>query len=1076
MKKLISVLLCFMILVSSFMPLGIFADTEVTEGVCGDALTWRYDSAINILTISGEGAMYDYTYSIRPEYEIYKSEIETVIIEDGVTGIGEYAFYEFDYLEDAIIGNSVEHIGRYAFAYTNANYVDIPVSVRYIGPGAFPVSDWVMLDLKYHGTEEQWLKVDLDFDIYDLSYTIIRIVSENIRRGVCGDSLLWRFDGNTGIFEVTGSGAMYGYSLYVADIPWFDISNDITAVVIDDRVTKIGNNAFFSCENIKDVYYYGSADEWENVSIGYENDDLLNARRHYFCGKNEGVCGEDLKWSYDRETYTLSFEGVGEMYDYDSLNPAPWSECILYIKSIKVSDTVTSIGDYAFYDIRQAQSVELGASVKSIGKGAFGECTRLRKISLPSSLEKIDEDAFSGCSSVDAYITDLEAWCGIEFSSLSATPMFSGGKLYLNGEELTDLYIPDSVTVIKPYAFCCIDSLRTAVVGEGVTEIGHHGFASCSSLATVELGNGLKVLGNAVFEDCPSLTAIELPDGLESIGEGVFRLCFELNEINIPDSVKVIGCDVVFDTAYYDDSSNWENGFLYLGKHLIAAECGISGAYSVKEGTLTIADEVFFGYGDITELYIPDSVINIGKNCFKDCPDVVILTDTKNTYAAGYATENGIKYRILCDHIFTHYVSNNDATCVNDGTMTAYCDKACGVSDTVTEPGTATGIHNYGDWTVSIKPTYLTEGEETRSCNNCKAFETRDFGKFTLTVTVDLRTIHINCAEHIKDLRYARGVYTKPSEIKNAAGNVAISHDIVQKKTEDGVFTYEMSSSGHFTVWIRMTDGTEHILPFDIPEITPSVVSNGVTITILNLYNVKDLFIAKGEHQEYRDIKENGFIFWVGAAKLAGRSKFSYTVAEQGVHTVLIRYNDGRQDVFHETLSVDEPVFTANGMQVTVSDLSDVKVIRTAYGEWNSVKELKSSGSARSFTANADIRGEDSYTVQYREEGRVTVIVEYNNGYKAFFHCDVVKKVAGIMLNGNEVTITGIRDAKVIRYALGEYTTAAQIKRVPNARYINCNDFGSETDSITLPFKPGIYTVCVEFDEGSYSYHTITVE
>lgn len=1037
-----------MILVTVVFCLGVSA--EENTGSCGEDVIWSFDAASGTLTVSGEGNMYDYTYTERPGYEAYMSEIGKVVVEDGVTSIGEYAFYEYEALEYAVIGDSVEHIGRDAFGYTYVTYVDIPISVEYIGPGAFPASDWTIVTLKYQGNEEQWLEVELDLNNYELGYTVINIVSENVYRGACGDDLFWRLDKDTGVFEISGSGDMYNYSLYIMDMPWYGLERYVTKLVVGDNVTRLGKDAFFGFPNmtevvigssvesigyeafhncpVSDVYYRGTPDEWSKIDIEAYNYCLSYATMHYYYGETEGICGDDLRWSFDFDTYTLSIVGTGDMYDYDSSAPAPWLEYILYIKTIKISDTVTSIGDYAFYDIWQAESVELGASVESIGKCAFEECTYLRKISFPPALKSIGEGAFRKCESVDSYITDLEAWCGIELADISSTPMFSGGKLYLNGEELTELYIPDSVTVIKPYAFCCVDGLKTVVMGEGVTEIGHHAFASCPDLAEVKLSGGLRVIGNAVFEDCPSLSAIELPEGLESIGEGVFQLCFELVDINIPDSVRSIGCDVVFDTAYYDDVSNWEDGFLYIGRHLIAIDYVISGAQRVKEGTLTIADEVFYGYDKITELYIPDSVIAIGKNSFKDCPDdFVIACNSSESYAYRYAEANGISCSIVCRHLFADYVSNNDATCVTDGTTTAYCEKGCGASDTIADPGSATGIHIYGDWSMTKEPAYLTAGEEIRVCKSCDAFESRELDALTLEISVNNYVFTLNCAEDIRQLCYVPGIYNTANEVRNAEACTVLSESEISEHIENRCFAYEVPEAARYTLLVVMSDGAEYIFQPDMTRITPYVTGDGLTVTLHGLCDVKDFFIAKGEYHSYRDMKKGGYIFSAGALKIGDRHDYSYVVYEKGIHTVFIRYFDGSTAVFHTVLTADEPIFTGDGMLLTLSNLNDVKIIRTAYGKWNTASELKRADKI----CNYQTKVTDPFTITFGEEGVYTVIVEYHNGYKKVYHYQAKRSVPCCEVNGNIVT---------------------------------------------FKLTSGVYTFCTEYPDGSYRLFAVNIE
>ncbi len=341
-------------------------------------------------------------------------------------------------------------------------------------------------------------------------------------------------------------------------------------------------------------------------------------------------------------------------------------------------------------------------------------------------------------------------------------------------------------------------------------------------------------------------------------------------------------------------------------------------------------------------------------------------------------------------------------------------------------------------------------------------------------VTVDNYTVKVTEADSIRDMRYAPGIYNTTSEIKAAEGNVALSEKIVADHTADGIFTYEMPKGGYYTLWIRMKDGTNYIKPLDVTHFTPYVSAYGVKITVHNLYDVKDVFIAKGEYSSYREIKDNGYIVSVSASKIGTKHDYTYTVYDPGVHTVLIRYNDGTQKLFHETLTVDEPVFIENGLQLIISNLPDVKVIRTAYGEWNTVKELKATDTIRNFSSKTAIKGKDPYTIQYRTEGRVTIIVEYNNGYVKVYHYDVHKKVPVVTQDDDSVTFTELDGLLNIRYAKGEYTDASQIKNAPGSIKIKPNEITDGSHTLTL--DPGVYTFCVQYDDESYNYYVITVE
>ena len=290
-----------------------------------------------------------------------------------------------------------------------------------------------------------------------------------------------------------------------------------------------------------------------------------------------------------------------------------------------------------------------GLSVTSIGVAAFMNCG-LTSITIPDSVTGIGNSAFYNCDSLKGvYITDLKAWCIINFGGPYSNPLHHARNLYLNGQLVTELVIPDCVTSIGNYAFwnCtsltsitipdsvtsigdeafywCV-SLTSVTIGNGVTSIGYLAFYNCYSLTSVTIGNGVTSIGDRAFEDCSSLTSIIIPNSVSSIGWYAFRSCDRLTSITIQESVTSIGDGAFSSTAYYYDESNWVNDVLYIGNHLIEAQDTLSGAYSVKNGTKTIADEAFHDCVSLTSVTIGKGVTSIGDSAFAYCSSLTSIT------------------------------------------------------------------------------------------------------------------------------------------------------------------------------------------------------------------------------------------------------------------------------------------------------------------------------------------------------------------------------------------------------------------------------------------------------------------
>ena len=184
---------------------------------------------------------------------------------------------------------------------------------------------------------------------------------------------------------------------------------------------------------------------------------------------------------------------------------------------------------------------------------------------------------------------------------------------------LTSVAIGNSVTSIGGASFADCISLTSITIPDSVASIGDYAFAACRSLTSITIPDSVASIGAYAFVNCSSLTSITIPDSVASIGANAFVNCSSLTSIIIPDSVASIGDRAFYNTAYYNDENNWENGVLYIGKHLIKAKTDLSGTYTIKDGTLTIANSAFSGCISLTNITIPDSVTSIGDEAFSGC-------------------------------------------------------------------------------------------------------------------------------------------------------------------------------------------------------------------------------------------------------------------------------------------------------------------------------------------------------------------------------------------------------------------------------------------------------------------------
>ena len=154
-------------------------------------------------------------------------------------------------------------------------------------------------------------------------------------------------------------------------------------------------------------------------------------------------------------------------------------------------------------------------------KYAFSNCDNLVSVFIPESMKTIGGSAFSNCDNLTAVnISSLLSWCNLAFANSSANPLSCAKSLYLNGELLTELVVPEGVTEISDYLFSCCTSLTSVTIPEGVTNIGVLSFKDCIGLTTLIIGPDVKRFGGQVgrranpFKGCVALESLTVMGGV----------------------------------------------------------------------------------------------------------------------------------------------------------------------------------------------------------------------------------------------------------------------------------------------------------------------------------------------------------------------------------------------------------------------------------------------------------------------------------------------------------------------------------------------------------------------------------
>lgn len=336
-------------------------------------------------------------------------------------------------------------------------------------------------------------------------------------------------------------------------------------------------------------------------------------------------------------------------------------------------------------------------------------------------------------------------------------------------------------------------------------------------------------------------------------------------------------------------------------------------------------------------------------------------------------------------------------------------------------------------------------------------------------VSADGLKVTVSGLEDVYTIRVIDGHYDVPVEVRNHPDTVNYGQSVIRRAES---YTFTWPNPGEITVVVQYQDVTKYLFNLTLKEKhNPSVTAQGTSVTVKGIEEARDIFIAKGHYESYRQVNENKLVR-ITESKLIGASEYTYPVKEGGEHTVAVRYLDGSVVIRHVTVEVTEPIFTQNGLRLKIENLEGVRVIRTAYGEHTTASAIKTAEGARAFTA-ADLNNTDEYTIQYRENGKVSVAVSYHNGYTAVKSFNIAKYVPTFTQEGNRVSFGQLEGLKVLRYAKGEYTTSREIKEAEGSVALTPAHIADGKISVELGH--GVYTFSVQYEDESYNYFRVRV-
>lgn len=475
------------------------------------------------------------------------SALKNVEIPNAVTQLGSSAFSSCSALETVKLGSRLETIGSYAFSYCSAlTSITIPQSVTFIGESAFEYCSSLTKVFIGEGgwatdicTNENAVHVSTLAALARISFgNYSANPLYRLRRLCVNGELVTELVIPEGVTSV-GSYAFSGLDA-------------ATSVTIPASVTAIGEGAFFDCYNVESVYI-SNLKAW----CEFEGNPLQNGYQAKLYLNGEIISGDVVIPEGTISIGNFAFYGCNQitsvtipnsvtkigMYAFRgcgaleamtigegvrSIGDCAFQYCYGLTGTLKIPDSVTELGSEAF-DSCGITGLSIGKGLYRISNGAFCNCDNLTSVVIPETVTNIENRVFSSCDGLrtvtmgsnvtkvgtaafDAsriekvYITDLEAWCKIDFALPSqyvggrySNPLGNGADLYLNGELVTEVVFPEGLTRVEAMVFEGCTSLETLIIPEGVTYIGSAAFQNCPNLALVSVPESVLYLDGSAF-------------------------------------------------------------------------------------------------------------------------------------------------------------------------------------------------------------------------------------------------------------------------------------------------------------------------------------------------------------------------------------------------------------------------------------------------------------------------------------------------------------------------------------------------------------------------------------------------
>ena len=454
--------------------------------------------------------------------------------------------------------------------------------------------------------------------------------------------------------KVTSDGVEYIVTK-ITDQAFYNCGS-LTSVTIPGSVNSIGNYAFSECYGLTSVHI-SDLKAWCEIKFAdYSSNPLSYAQHLYMNGEEikELIIPSDVTFISDNAFNNCSaLTSVTIPNSVISIGKSAFNKCnsltVVHISDLEAwckisfSEGASNPLYYAkhlYLNGEEVNDLIIPNSVTSIGSSAFSGCISLTSVTIPSSVITIGKYAFEGCTNLTSvHISDIGAWCRIKFpddlfsvlNQSSSNPLYYAKHLYLNGEEVKDLVIPDGVTYIGSSAFCGCEYLTSVTIPNSVTYIGEYAFYNCNDLTSVFISNlsaWCEILfynyssnplfyAKQLYLDGEEVKDLVIPNGVTSIRQNAFLNCSSLSSCTIPNTVTTIDDDA-FNSCSGLSSINLPNSVISIGEHAFS-ECSNLSSLTIGSGVELINSEAFAQCKELKDVFCyATSVPTTKTDAFRD--------------------------------------------------------------------------------------------------------------------------------------------------------------------------------------------------------------------------------------------------------------------------------------------------------------------------------------------------------------------------------------------------------------------------------------------------------------------------